>query len=202
MLMPKLKDELRYRNLKISGRACELINRLKMSDEERSLPFKRNVEIAARKRREEKPPPDELDFHVNFDRERQVLRGGPNGPPVYDDWGYELSYDKLNGSGTTNKQTILRRQEKSFERLWAKEEQITRIMFGVAKQTGTMDHSAMNWQVAKDLEIPWHKVEVCDYEAWKDLGFRAKEEDFVHGKVNKEMQKEIDRQMLGSAFRK
>jgi hypothetical protein len=36
------------------------------------------------------------DFKRRYDREREVLRNGPNGPPVYDDYRYRLDYEKVN----------------------------------------------------------------------------------------------------------
>ncbi|KAF2814439.1 uncharacterized protein BDZ99DRAFT_460087 [Mytilinidion resinicola] len=207
MGLPELKDELRKRRLKISGSKGDLIKRLNQNDHERSLPVKQAIEAAARKRREKNPPPQEDDSDAQFDRdmirENKVLRNGPTGNPVFDDWGYELSYDKLSGSRTTmNKRTMLDRQWKYFERMEAEDEQKRQIMFGEAQPKEMLDSRAMDWQVSQDLEIPMHKVEVCDYEVWREMGFKAEKKDFVEGQVDPEVEKKIDAQEMGSDFRK
>ncbi|KAF2497787.1 hypothetical protein BU16DRAFT_525387 [Lophium mytilinum] len=206
MGMPELKEELRKRYMKISGSKGDLIKRLTQNDHERSLPVKQAIEAAARKRREANPPPQEDDWHPQFERdnirEKEVLRNGPTGKPVFDDWGYELSYDKLSGSRTMNKKTILNRQERHFERMWAEDEQKRNIMFGVAQPEERLDREAMDWRVSCDLEIPMHKVEVCDYEVWREMGYKADMKEFVEGKVDPDVIKKISAQRMGSAFRK
>jgi hypothetical protein len=202
-----LKDELRKRYLRISGTRGEQTERLKQSDHDRSLPVKRAIEAEARKRRAQNPPKKHEntleDIKQSDARYDEVRRNGPNGLPVYDDWGYALSHHKVSGIITSyNKASIVNGMDRKMERVRIDHEQKRKIMFGVANPKKELDNTIMDWQVAQDLEIALHSVEPCDYEEWKKQGFRANMEDFVVGQVDKELKRQLGERQIGSAFRK
>jgi hypothetical protein len=199
--LPELKDELRKRELHISGSGPTLVQRLKQSDHDRSLPVKQAIEAAARRRREElsagagHPSTSEKGFKTRCDREQIVLRGGPNGPPVYDDFGYKLDYEKIAKSmgGSVRHRSNFKKMEKWMEKK-RQEQRIKARIMGVDENTGRV--CMWDDRVAQDLEIPYHKVEICDYEEWQRRGFTFDPET----DTKKEMDRVIE-MATGSSFR-
>jgi SAP domain len=199
--LPELKDELRKRELHISGSRPTLVQRLKQSDHDRSLPVKQAIEAAARRRREElsagadHPSTSERGLKTRWDREQIVLRGGPNGPPVYDDFGYKLDYEKIAKSmgGSARYRPNFKKMEKWVEKK-RQEQRIKARIMGVDENTGRV--CMWDDRVAQDLEIPYHKVEICDYEEWQRRGFTFDPET----DTKEEMDRVIE-MSTGSAFR-
>jgi hypothetical protein len=196
--LPELKDELRKRELHISGSRPTLVQRLKQSDHDRSLPVKQAIEAAARRRREElsagadHPSTSEKGLKTRWDREQVVLRGGPNGPPVYDDFGYKLDYEKI-AKSMGGYRPNFKKMEKWMEKK-RQEQRIKAKIMGVDENTGRV--CIWDDRVAQDLEIPYHKVEICDYEEWQRRGFTFDPET----DTKEEMDRVIE-MSTGSAFR-
>ena len=201
--MPELKAELKERELHISGPRTTLIYRLQRSDHDRSLPVKQAIEAAARKRRETAAKSKQVsgtfsheDFKRRDAREHEVLRKGPNGRAIYDDYGYKLDYEKIKKSvGRTGRyRPNFAKMDKWLQKM-AREKKLKAKIIGDDEKSvnGT---SMWDDRVAQDLEIPIHKVEICDYEEWQRRGFQ-----FDPDTVTKEDRDRVIDMTTGSAFR-
>ena len=201
--LPELKDILKERELFISGSRPALIQRLQQSDRDRSVPAKQAIETAARKRREKAgknkqgstKPSSKADFELNFKREEKVLKGGPDGPAVYDGYGYRLDYTKV--SKAMKRGPWPRPSWAKMEKWMDKSNRETKIkaeIMGVAEGHGRTQ--IWDDRVAQDLEIPHHKVEICDYKEWQRRGFTFDQEA-----VTEEDEERVWDLMTGSAFR-
>jgi hypothetical protein len=211
-----LKDELRKRHLKLSGRPSEQVSRLKQSDHARSLPVKQEMEAAARKRRRDAEPDEppardgeppmkkaksSLDLAGSFAREEKLLRYGP---PVYDHLGYEYDEGKIRRSFGSRpaKSTIMNNMDRALERRAEDQAAKWGIAFAGQEQPKEFRFDAFDDRVAHDLAIPYHKVESCDVEIWKARGFTAEAKEFERSNVSDEVRARLDEITCGCALRK
>ena len=209
MPMSEIKEKLREKGLLLKGDSQEVRARLKQADLESTVEYKQIMERDARKRRERFVAAREKkgiveshddEFSRHFKKYDLVRKRGPKAKPLFDDWGYPLSYEKL-----ANQTNSFNRSLAASERMMAhyeqkdreKEEKIA-IMGLAPRGRGDLD-SDLDWVVAKDLEIPAHTVEVSDFKEWKKRGFEATEERVKE--VEKEDQDLMMKMMEGSAFR-
>lgn len=128
---------------------------------------------------------------------------GPKGPPTYDRLGYELDYHKIAASrrrsgrpGTKAYMDMLEQEERDDKRK-------TDIMGGPDRnQQSAMTLSLWTDRVARDLGIPYHKVEMEQFEEWHAKGFHANGDEFIATNVSSEERDRVTNLATGSAFRK
>ena len=135
-------------------------------------------------------------------RHDEVLPRGPNGAPVYDKLGYELDYKKVAASNRPRRplrgSTYLRILE--IER--KEHDKKVEIMDMDKNQVSAM--TLMRWddRIARDSEIPYHKVEFEHYEEWYEKGFRTTPGEYARETLTEEEHKRISDLATGSFFRK
>ncbi|KAJ9255739.1 hypothetical protein DTO212C5_9103 [Paecilomyces variotii] len=128
---------------------------------------------------------------------------GPNGPPTYDHLGYELDYHKVAGSfyrsGPSGTQDYMDMLEQD-----AREDNRKAEIMGGPERNKRSAMTFMLWEdrVARDLDIPFHKVEMEQFEEWHAKGFRANGDEFIAANVSPEEQDRVTDLATGSAFRK
>lgn len=134
----------------------------------------------------------------------RILARGPNGPPVYDELGYEMDYAKV----LQAQRPISRRSRgsKKYEAMMersAREQERKREIMGTPKDNvSAMTLMAWDDRVARELGKPTHRVEMEDYEELARRGFQAKLGEFEAKNISKEECDRISREATGSAFRK
>ncbi|KAL9110619.1 MAG: hypothetical protein Q9227_004796 [Pyrenula ochraceoflavens] len=199
----ELKELLSERGLHLSGKKGVLIERLEAWDEEHLKNEKKvgddHKEALARQpvnigaKAEEIGPKDEDAF-------LRMAKSGPNGPPVYDELGFELDYDhcfpqnrKMRGKGEPT------HDDEERERYNRKKKQAM----------GTTNYKESAWmlnafrdRISKDLGIPYHTVGREEFEEWQKRGFTVKPEEIDTNKMPETEEERIKLLMLGSAFRK
>ena len=146
-------------------------------------------------------PPElkDFDFHEGEKRRQQVLRNGPYGPPVYDEMGYPLSYARLKRTTSDPRRYNAQRHWERIQRDMAKNKKIQKIM-GREHCHNLMTQAAWQDRVARDLDIPFHTVDVPEYEEWRRRGFRLEPGELENHPCKQEFNRLI-RLMSGSAFR-
>lgn len=139
-------------------------------------------------------------------RQENLLRRGPTGAPIYDTQGFELDYAKVLKSRRRPRGARGRSSKaymKMIEKELAETGEIEQIM-GLPKNglgSGTV-RSAVRDRVAKDLNVPWHKIELLQYRQWKEAGFKADPEEFKLMNISEEERERLLELSIGSAFRK
>ena len=202
--MSQLKELLDERKLPKSGRKDDLVTRLEEWDEKNPSSEKRvgddekeairRQPVAIGGKASEKGPKD--------DPARYLERRGPYGPPVYDEMGFELDYEKCRGGRIMpSKQTILNRQDRMMERLEREDKAKACIMGWKVEQVTGCYHGALEDQISRDLHIPFHKVTVDSFEEWKKKGFNADPKDFDRENLSKEEIERLNHLTGGSALR-
>ncbi|KAL2008264.1 hypothetical protein VTN00DRAFT_8246 [Thermoascus crustaceus] len=142
-------------------------------------------------------------------REREMspadlcLARGPNGPPTYDRFGYELDYKKIARASRRPRVPRAKRYEEWQAREDREEARKADIMGGPDKnQRSAMTFMLWDDRVSRDLGIPYHKIELRHFEEWWQAGFRAKREEFIATNVPKEACDSVTDLATGSTFRK
>ncbi|KAJ9294035.1 hypothetical protein DTO271G3_7163 [Paecilomyces variotii] len=135
-------------------------------------------------------------------RELCILRG-PNGPPTYDRLGYELDYHKIADSFYRRGRPGTQAYEDMLERVRRENKRKAEIMGG-PEDNKRSAMTLMLWtdRVARDLGIPYHKVEMEHFEEWHAKGFRANGDEFIATNVSQEERDRVTDLATGSAFRK
>jgi len=143
------------------------------------------------------PVPAQLkhDFGKSHKRDQEVLGKGPNGSPVYDRLGYKISHKVLKGAQRRRAPRSSKKYMAFLEAEMAKSRRIKEIM-------GRCESKAFAWQdrVARDLDIPFHTVDLPEYEEWHRRGFRL-EPGELEGKLPEEEDERLMTLAIGSAFR-
>lgn len=111
------------------------------------------------------------ELYVCFDK-------GPNGSPTYDKSGFQLDYEKVADwmrPRAYNKASMVNGMEKALEREKQERKKMTEIFFAAGEAPdNTVDEFAVDYykdRVSKDLDIPWHKIGVKEFEEWARRGF-------------------------------
>lgn len=111
-------------------------------------------------------------LYVCFDK-------GPNGSPTYDSSGFQLDYNKVADwmkPRAYNKRSMVNGMEKHLERVARESKRMAEIFFakGEAPEQPEYGPGKDYWKdrVSKDLNIPWHKIEVKHFEEWEKKGFK------------------------------
>jgi hypothetical protein len=133
----------------------------------------------------------------------RCLAGGPNGPKVYDELGFELFYEKCAG---INRGAIRRpRGQKYYDMLDERDLENARkreIMGTKKENVSALTSMAWDDRVARELGIPYHKVEMKHFEELAKRGFVGKEGEFEAVNMSEEEKERITKLTIGSAFRK
>jgi hypothetical protein len=144
-------------------------------------------------------------FHADMKRHEKLLARGPHGRPIYDTQGFELDYDKvLKSMKPISKSSRLgKNYMKMLEKDQADNREIETIMqLPENKFSGSSVRGAVQDRVARDLDIPWHKVDISHYRRWKELGFKADPEDFKLENISEAERGRLQELACGSALRK
>lgn len=151
-----------------------------------------------------KPQPEpKRDSTTSQAKYAEVLRRGPNGAPVYGKLGYELSYKKIAASRRGGPRRSRGANDLKMLEREAKEGHRKAEIMGMDKK-GVSAMTSMRWNdgVARDLGIPYHKVEYSNFEKWWEKGFRAAQGEFTRESLTEGEEKRILDLATGSAFRK
>lgn len=62
--------------------------------------------------------------------------------------------------------------------------------------------SAVQDRVGRDLNVPWHKVQIPQYRQWKEAGFKADPEESKLVNISEEERERLLELSIGSALRK
>ncbi|KAF7505226.1 hypothetical protein GJ744_001155 [Endocarpon pusillum] len=142
---------------------------------------------------------------ASIEREEQLLRRGPSGPPIYDIQGFELDYTKVLKSRWRPQQGR-RRSSAAYKKMMEKEKAEAREIEQIIglPENGLVDtlRSSVQDRVARDLNVPYHKVQIAQYRQWKEAGFKADPEEFKLVNISEEERERLLELSTGSAFRK
>ncbi|KAH8778110.1 hypothetical protein BGZ57DRAFT_349304 [Hyaloscypha finlandica] len=132
----------------------------------------------------------------------RCLAGGPKGPKVYDDLGFELSYEACAG---ISRGGICRPRGKKYydmEDERARERTRQREIMGTERNNvSALTFMAWNDRVARELGIPYHKVEMKHFEELAKRGFVGKEGEFEAVNMSEEERNRLSKLCTGAAFR-
>lgn len=135
--------------------------------------------------------------------EDKIMRRGPTGRPVYDKMGFELDYDKVCrrtrggfGCRTMGSKAYMKMIDENSRQ----SDRNAEIMNMDRNKVSAFVSMVWDDRVSRGLGIPYHKVEMQDFEERHDRGFRAEP---VDGKNMPESERErITALTTGAAFRK
>ena len=91
---------------------------------------------------------------------------------------------------------------KMLEKDQEEKERKREIMGTAEERVSALTLSAWDDRVSRDLEIPYHKIELEHYEEWRRRGFEANGEDFEAKNMSEEDKIRLCNVSEGSAFRK
>lgn len=132
-----------------------------------------------------------------------VRKGGPNGPPVFDELGYQLDYGKVTGSGYGSKASKLgKSRHKSEKEMMEEQHRKGKIMGTPKNNVSALTLLAWDERVSRDLGIPFHTVVMEHFEEWQERGFVAEPGEFEASNMSKERSDLLTKLAVGSAFRK
>lgn len=135
---------------------------------------------------------------------QKVLRKGPNGSPVLDELGFELSYSKVL-KATTRPRRAVKSSAAYFDMLNKEitaDKRKAEIMGTPWNQVSATSQMAWTDRIARDLGKEYHKVGMEDFEEWARRGFKAEEGEFEARNMTEDEKARILRLATGSAFRK
>ncbi|EXJ92191.1 hypothetical protein A1O3_00741 [Capronia epimyces CBS 606.96] len=102
---------------------------------------------------------------------------GPRGSPTYDRAWFQLDYHKVAEwmkPKVYNKRSMMRSMEIYVERAQQEQTKMAEIFFlsgTVPKDVPARDVAMWKDRVSKDLDIPFHKIDVAAFEEWERRGF-------------------------------
>lgn len=131
----------------------------------------------------------------------KCVANGPNGPKVYDEAGFELSYKKCASVGRAPRRSHGAQYFAMLEREAEESRRKEEIMGTRREHVSALTSMAWNDRVARELGIPYHKVEMKHFEELARRGFKAKEGEFEAANMSKEEQERLTKLCTGSAFR-
>ncbi|KAL9624964.1 MAG: hypothetical protein Q9160_001011 [Pyrenula sp. 1 TL-2023] len=169
----ELKELLQERALKLSGKKDDLIDRLEDYDEEHPS-GKKKVGDDYREALARQPVPigaKASKMGPKDDCFETMMKRGANGPPIYDELGFELDYKRCTG-GPSSKDAMLDASERAIERM-QREATIKARATGIKKDDFSDIEDAWDDRVSRDLGVPFHMVGSNQYKEWKRKGFRA-----------------------------
>jgi hypothetical protein len=140
--------------------------------------------------------------HAKQSPRSRCLAGGPNGPKIFDDLGFELSYEACAGivrggiRRPRGKNYYDMEDERDRERTRKME-----IMGTKRDNVSALTSMAWNDRVARELGIPYHKVEIKHFEELAERGFVGKDGEFEAVNMSEEERDRLTKLCTGSAFR-
>jgi hypothetical protein len=207
---PELQKECISRGLIKTGNKPDLVARLKSVDKAKRDKYAnaRNAPVskeeAAKRPIGAKVPPSKggLRFGKNDPLEK-IKRRGPTGPPVYDEMGFELDYDKVANSGRRRRPGARSlKYEEMLDQEQREDDRKAEIMGTSRNKTSALTLMAWDDRVSRDLGIPYHAVDLDDFEEWYRRGFRAADGEFEAQNIPEHEQDRISNLATGSVFRK
>ncbi|KAH0538458.1 hypothetical protein FGG08_004956 [Glutinoglossum americanum] len=206
-----LQKECIARGLFKTGTKSDLIARLELVDKARKDKYANAKKAPFSKEDTVKcpigakvPPSKSRARSGNYPGEK-ILKRGPTGPPVYDEMGFELYYDKVACSrrGRPGCRTMNFKQYGEFLARERRESDGKTQILGMGKDNVSGSASmAWNDRVSRDLGILYHEVDIEDFEEWHRRGFKAEDGEFKVGNISEEERERLHRLTIGSAFRK
>lgn len=144
------------------------------------------------------------DFHERFSRDQDLIKRGLIGSPIYDTQGFELDYEKVSkGMILPSKRT---RSSKAYMKMVeqnAAEHRLIKEIIGLPeREVSAAALMAAQDRVARDLDVPYHRVGLEHYKSWKALGFSVDPQTFKPENISEPENERILRLATGSAFRK
>ncbi|KAL8769869.1 MAG: hypothetical protein Q9209_004307 [Squamulea sp. 1 TL-2023] len=124
------------------------------------------------------------------------LRKSPRGSPTYDEMGYELDFDYILKSSGRPRPISKRAQQ----RLEQKEKDSERKAEIIGRPKNTLEETAWDDRVARDLGKAFHEVGMDEYEEWKAKGFTVKKGEFDD--PTEEEKERLKKLLRGCALRK
>lgn len=138
-----------------------------------------------------------------FQRDMNIcIEKGSGGSPTYDKAGFELDYGKVMKVRSGRGGRI------DFDKDRSDQVRMAEIFFGkemAPRYTATSPLECEWWKdkVSRDLNVPFHKTGIADFEEWEKRGFpKAKREDYDRERISVGEKERLTRLMTGSAFRK
>jgi hypothetical protein len=150
--------------------------------------------------------PDHNFYELNVCYEK-----GPKGSPTYDKSGFHLDYEKVvewKRPKPYNKSAIMNGMDKAVDSAEKRRAAMAKIFFepGAAPEDDIYHGSDdMYWRdrVSKDLDIPWHKVGVKEFQTWEKKGFRkAKKGEYSEANATQAERDRMTRLLSGASLRK
>jgi hypothetical protein len=141
----------------------------------------------------------QLSLHVCYEK-------GPNGSPTYDDSGFELDYNKVADwmrPTAYNKSAMVNGMQRRIDAEAKREKRMAEIFFEKGEAPPSPYDDAWSWKdrVSKDLNIPWHKIDVADFEEWEKRGFKKAKKGEYENFSKEEREREM-RLLSGASLRK
>jgi hypothetical protein len=133
-----------------------------------------------------------------FDR---CIAGGPNGPPVYDEFGFLLSYKKCCRARVRPRRPPAAKYFAMLEQEATEKARKIESMGTKKEKVSALTLAAWNDRVARELGIMYHQVEMKHFEILAQRGFVAKEGEFEASNMSKEEVERVNKLVIGSAFR-
>ncbi|KAF2643919.1 hypothetical protein P280DRAFT_466637 [Massarina eburnea CBS 473.64] len=202
----ELKELLKERKLPVSGKKPDLVSRIEKYDEQHPSGAKKvgdeYKEALARQPVHIGAKPSEMG-PKREDSTTTMQRHGPRGPPVYDDLGFELDYEKCTRLAVSKSAMV-----NSMERRLAMGERETEIkarIMGVPAFDGNRSvftEDLWNDRVSRDLNIPYHKVTAATFEEWQRQGFRVEPGELDADKITELEMERLEFLMSGAGLRK
>lgn len=132
---------------------------------------------------------------------------GPKGSPTYDEQGFEMDYHKVADwmkPRAYNKRSMVNGMERTLEKGRQEAERMKEIFFapGAAPES---DENSNYWKdrVSKDLNIPWHKIGVKEFEEWERRGFpKAAKGAYDSSNISDKDRARMNAMLSGASLRK
>lgn len=196
----ELKELAGERGLKLSGKKDDLIDRLESYDEEHPS-GKKKVGDDHREALARQPVPigaKASKMGPKDDMFETMSKQGPNGPPIYDELGFELDYKRCTG-GPSSKDAMLDASERVMDRMERETAAKVRVT-GMKKAAFEDIEDAWDDRVSRDLGIPFHMVGSKQYQEWKRKGFKADPKEIE--KIAEQDSERLDFLVEGCSLRK
>ncbi|KAI9767673.1 MAG: hypothetical protein M1840_005544 [Geoglossum simile] len=212
LLKVELQKECTARGLFKTGNKSDLIARLESADKAKRDKYTnaKNAPISKEETTKHpigaKVPPSKsrAGFGKN-DPGEKIMKRGPTGPPVYDELGFEVDYAKVAASWSRRPGCRSMNSDKyldMLEREQREDDRKAEIMGTDKNKSSALTLMAWDDRISRDLGIPYHTVEMEDFEEWYRRGFRADGGEFEARNMSQEEQDRVSNLAIGSAFRK